>query len=532
MLNRERTIADSGIGACRANSCARKPPGICLLVGATLVLLTLGACGGGSSSSPVLTSVLVKPVSPSVDVGNTQQFSATAGYSDGSNTNVTTSAAWTSSNPAVASVLTTGQSNPGLASGIEPGSATILASYGGLGGETTLSVVIMPVVNSLAVAPIDGSVNVGSMLQFNATAGYSDGSTGIVTTSASWSSSNAAIASIQSTGQTNPGLASGVMAGNVTITVSYGGFNASTNLTVPLPLGMISGIASMECGAGFSTGAICQSATVSCPKTVDIGVTWGTVGSGTAGRIVVLNGNGDTVPDGAEYATQYTQAGFVVTQIIFASDWEDGGDLLAAACRPATVLDYFHSQTTAGAYCAQGISAGSGAIGYGLAWYGLSAELDNVELTVGPVFSNIVAGCEVPYAPPVTVIPTNGASFVDDPQYNIEWPSVSTWTATSCLPPGGSSAADLASEAAQSTIQPGALLNYPHTSIAAWDCNNGLNPSAAQSYLFLQQVTTPWALTSISGCTGAEGTSTGVTPQGVPADTATGDDMVAQCVKH
>jgi hypothetical protein len=296
-----------------------------------------------------------------------------------------------------------------------------------------------------------------------------------------------------------------------------------------LPLGTISHISSATCSSGFSNGATCQSATVSCPGMADIDVTWGSVGTGRAGRIVVIGGNGATVPAGADLAEKYTEAGFKETQITFASDWEVDGNLLAAACRPATVLDYLHSQTK-GAYCGQGISAGSGALGYGLAWYGLDADLDNVELTVGPVFSNIVEGCEVPYAPPVTVRPTNGVPFNDDPQYNLEWTSMSTWTSTACLPKGGSSEKDLAEEAAQSIIQTGATLSFPHTSLAAWDCNNGLNPSAAQSYLFLQKVTTPWALTSLSGCTGAEGTSTGVTPQGVPADTATADDMIAECV--
>jgi hypothetical protein len=237
------------------------------------------------------------------------------------------------------------------------------------------------------------------------------------------------------------------------------------------------------------------------------------------------------VPFGAEFTPAYTQAGFQVTQIAFASDWEDAnGDILAAACRPATLLNYFHSETR-GAYCAQGNSAGSGAIGYGLAWYGLGEQLKNVEFMVGPVFSNILDGCKVPEVPAVTVRPTNGRPFPDDPQYNLEKVRLSEWTGTACLPPTGSTEEDLDKEAAESIIQTGATLSYPSTSIAAWDCNNGLNGSAGQSYLFLQQVTTPWALTSLSGCSGAEGTMTGVTPQRVPAYTAITRDMIAKCIQ-
>ena len=299
-----------------------------------------------------------------------------------------------------------------------------------------------------------------------------------------------------------------------------------------LPLGKVSDVVPVSCDAGFAPGATCHSATVSCPNLPDIGVTWADVGFIREGRIVVIGGNGGTVPAGGAFAPTYTKAGFQETQIVFSTDWEYGDDdILAAACRPATIMDYLHSGTGA-AYCAQGDSAGSGAIGYGLAWYGLSDELDNVEFTVGPVFSNISMGCKVPYAPAVSVIPTDGEPFDDDPQYNIEYADMSKWTGTACLPGGGSSPEDLDKEAAQSIIQAGATLSYPFTNIAAWDCNNGLNPSAAQSYLFLQQVTTPWTLTSISGCTGPEGTSTGVTPQGIPAETATANDMIAHCIRR
>jgi hypothetical protein len=293
-----------------------------------------------------------------------------------------------------------------------------------------------------------------------------------------------------------------------------------------LPLGTISNVSPVTCASGFAAGAACYSATVSCPNVPDIGVLWGEVGTGTAGMIVFVNGGGDAAPGGASSASEYTKAGFSFVQIAFTSDWEGTGNILAGACRPATMLNYFRSQST-GAYCTNGTSAGSAAVAYGMSWYGL--QFDNVEFSVGPVFSDIKQGCEIPYASPVTVTPTNGLPFVDDPWYNLEASAVSKWTGTSCLPPGGSSESDLASEAAQSILQPGATLSFPQTSISAWDCDNALNPSAAQSYLFLQQVSTPWALTALSGCDGAEGTSTSVTPQGVSAQTAIQTDMLAQC---
>jgi uncharacterized protein YjdB len=206
--------------------------------GLTLILLALAVCAGCSGSStssnvtPVLTSISVTPTGASTTVGGTQQLTATANYSSGPGQSVTSSATWSSSNPSVASIQSTGQSTPGLATGVATGSVTITASFNGVSGSTSLSVGIAPVVTSLSIAPTSASMTVTSTLQFTATAGYSDGSNKIVTSLTSWSSSDATIASIQSTGGASPGLASGVAPGNVNITASYGGVDAVTTLNV------------------------------------------------------------------------------------------------------------------------------------------------------------------------------------------------------------------------------------------------------------------------------------------------------------
>ena len=46
----------------------------------------------------VLASVTVTPATPSVTVGGTQQFTATANYNGGASSNITNTATWTSSN--------------------------------------------------------------------------------------------------------------------------------------------------------------------------------------------------------------------------------------------------------------------------------------------------------------------------------------------------------------------------------------------------------------------------------------------------
>lgn len=208
------------------------------LVCLVLTLLVLSACSGSSSSpgtvsTPVATALTLSPTGASTTVGGTKQFAATALYSDNSQQDVTASAAWSSSNSAVASVESTGQSNPGLVTGVSSGTVNITASFSGKSAVTALSVSgVTPVVTSMTVAPTNASVSVGGTQQFSATAGYSDGSSKIVTSSATWSSSDSTIAPIESAGQSSPGLASGMAPGNVNITALFGGVSAVTVLNV------------------------------------------------------------------------------------------------------------------------------------------------------------------------------------------------------------------------------------------------------------------------------------------------------------
>lgn len=81
-----------------------------------------------------LNSIAVTPTNPTVPVGQTQQFTATATYSDGSNRDVTGQVIWSSSNTGVATI-----SSSGLASATSTGTSTITATLGSIKGNTTLS---------------------------------------------------------------------------------------------------------------------------------------------------------------------------------------------------------------------------------------------------------------------------------------------------------------------------------------------------------------------------------------------------------
>ena len=212
------------------------------LGGCLLASLALVGCGVGSSSKSLpgsnatLSSLAVSPVNPTVGVGGIQNFVATGTYSDGSTANLTSSAAWSSSANAVLTIQSTGQSNPGVATGVTAGSATVTASVGSVSGATQVTVKVnLPPLTSISVTPATGSVAEGSTFQFTATGTATDGSKSNQTAFATWTSSNNTFATVQTTAQAEPGEATGVAAGTVTITASENGVSGTATLTVTPP---------------------------------------------------------------------------------------------------------------------------------------------------------------------------------------------------------------------------------------------------------------------------------------------------------
>jgi trimeric autotransporter adhesin len=190
---------------------------------------------------PTLVGLTVTPANPpSILVGATQQFQATAVFSDGSINVVTGTASWTTSSANVASVSNggggPGGGGRGLATGIGAGTTTITATYRGFTATTSLTV-RNPTPIGLLVTPSTASVFVNGTQQFTASVTMDDGTSQTVTNAASWTTSNGAIASIR-TGGGGPGggggrgLATGIAAGTVTITATYSGFTAVASLTV------------------------------------------------------------------------------------------------------------------------------------------------------------------------------------------------------------------------------------------------------------------------------------------------------------
>jgi hypothetical protein len=195
-----------------------------------------------------------------------------------------------------------------------------------------------------------------------------------------------------------------------------------------MSLGSVSAPTTIACPAnrGFA-GTACSSTTITgCPNDQDFPLVYSvnapTNGQQPKGTIVLLSGFGGgnaVLPDGEEdlYVPTYTAAGYQVVQIAWgtpsgAIDWEFsnintpslGYNIRNAACRPATFLRYVYDHiytnpTGKAGMCAQGFSAGSGAIAYSMAWYGAADQntgyLDKVELLSGPELADIERGCEI-----------------------------------------------------------------------------------------------------------------------------------------
>jgi hypothetical protein len=116
-----------------------------------LCLLSVG-CGDSSSSGGTLTGIDIAPISPSIAVGGTVQFTSTGHFSNGPDQNITAQSNWTSSNKAAATIQNLGTS-PGLATGVAAGQTTITASFAqgssSVQGSTNLTVTSTVVVNPL-----------------------------------------------------------------------------------------------------------------------------------------------------------------------------------------------------------------------------------------------------------------------------------------------------------------------------------------------------------------------------------------------
>ena len=203
-----------------------------LMPGPVTVTATVGPISAATGLTVVAATVVaisINPPSSTIAGGTDQQFTATGLFTDNSTEDLTTSATWTSSVPAVAAVSNAPGSN-GLTSALSAGASTITAAFGGVTGSAKLTV-STPQLISIAVTPANLSIALGSTQQYQATGTFSDGSTQDLTAAVTWSATSPTVLSI-SNALGFSGNATPLLVGSTQVSAALGPIAGTTSLTV------------------------------------------------------------------------------------------------------------------------------------------------------------------------------------------------------------------------------------------------------------------------------------------------------------
>jgi hypothetical protein len=177
----------------------------------------------GDPNGPGLTLLAEGP--GTVPVGDTIQWQAFLQSVSGSRTNVTSDATWASQNPNIASIT-----GPGRILGVAAGTATLTVTHESRTAtfqvQVTTGTPPAPTVTGLTIVGTPCST-VGGAAQLQAIAQMSNGTTQNVTSQATWTSGNAAVATVS-----NVGVVSCTGPGSTQITASFGGHQASVPVNV------------------------------------------------------------------------------------------------------------------------------------------------------------------------------------------------------------------------------------------------------------------------------------------------------------
>jgi len=163
--------------------------------GPTNITAALGSLVSSAASLTVtntnLVTLAVTPANPTVPLANSQQFVATGTFDDGTKQDISVTAAWISSSPAIARVTSTG-----LVTGLGLGDADITASMGAV-SDTTTATVDASSVSKMTVVPVDKIAD-NTSSQMRAVAIFKDGSSldATSTPGMTWSSSDSSVATI------------------------------------------------------------------------------------------------------------------------------------------------------------------------------------------------------------------------------------------------------------------------------------------------------------------------------------------------
>jgi hypothetical protein len=200
--------------------------------GSALVSATLAGFTSSTTLTVVnatVTTVQVFPADETVPRGFEVQYAAVGFFDDGNAYDLTLSAAWSSADPAIATVGTTWPEQ-GLVRTLGIGTTRIGARFGGQSGDTALTV-NDATLTGLSVSPALITLPTQLSWQFRATGLFSDGTARDVTSLTRWATSNLAVATVSNALGTQ-GRAFTLGAGATQVTATLGGRTATAQLRV------------------------------------------------------------------------------------------------------------------------------------------------------------------------------------------------------------------------------------------------------------------------------------------------------------
>ena len=161
---------------------------------------TLSACAGSvcgptflTVAAPALVSIVVTPANGALPLGQSVQFDAVGTYTDNSTQDLTSSVAWSSGSPLVATINSTG-----LASGVGTGNSIISASLNGVTSSTMLTVNPAPIPLMITAQPVSQAVTAGQTATFSVIA------SGTSPLSYQWQANGSPITGANSSSYTTP----------------------------------------------------------------------------------------------------------------------------------------------------------------------------------------------------------------------------------------------------------------------------------------------------------------------------------------
>ncbi len=177
----------------------------------------------------VLQSIAVTPSNPSLLSISSEVFKAVGYYSDGSNADITSQVAWSSSQPSVATIAA-----GGTAATLAPGATTISATLKGVSGTSSLKVTGGRL-TGIVLSPANLSLVKGTVGPVTATGSFNNGSSRDVTGAVNWSVATPTVATVTTPGGNVALLTALAATPAVKVTATSDTVTADANLTVTAP---------------------------------------------------------------------------------------------------------------------------------------------------------------------------------------------------------------------------------------------------------------------------------------------------------